>query len=64
MLVLQAQEQGLQALGYRTPGEVFSEATALREEEATVGRWSPEADVVSYAGAAGPSLNSATILSN
>ena len=53
-----------QALGYRTPGEVFSEATALREEESTVGRWSPEADVVSYAGAPGPSLNSATILSN
>ena len=53
-----------QALGYRTPGEVFSEATALREEESTVGRWSPEADVVSYAGAPGLSLNSATILSN
>ena len=53
-----------QALRYRTPGEVFSEATALREEESTVGRWSPEADVVSYAGAPGPSLNSATILSN
>ena len=53
-----------QALGYRTPGEVFSEATALREEESTVGRWSPEADVVSYVGAPGPSLNSATILSN
>ena len=31
-----------QALRCRTPGEVFSEATALREEESTVGRWSPE----------------------
>ena len=53
-----------QALGYRTPGEVFSEGWAPQNEESTVGRWSPEADVVSYAGAAGPSLNSALILSN
>ena len=53
-----------QALGYRTPGEVFSEGRAPQNEESTVGRWSPEADVVSYAGAAGPSLNSALILSN
>ena len=52
-----------QALGYRTPGEVFSEGWAPQNEESTVGRWSPEADVVSYAGAAGPSLNSALILS-
>ena len=53
-----------QALGYRTPGEVFSEGRAPQNEESTVRRWSPEADVVSYAGAAGPSLNSALILSN
>ena len=53
-----------QALGYRTPGEAFSEGRAPKNEESTVGRWSPEADVVSYAGAAGPSLNSALILSN
>ena len=53
-----------QALGYRTPGEVFSEGREPQNEESTVGRWSPEADVVSYAGAAGPSLNSALILSN
>ena len=53
-----------QALGYRTPGEVFSEGRAAQNEESTVGRQSPEADVVSYAGAAGPSLNSASILSN
>ena len=45
-----------QALGYRTPGEVFSEGRVPQNEESTVGRWSPEADVVSYAGAAGPSL--------
>ena len=53
-----------QALGYRTPGEVFSEGRAPQNEESTVRRWSPEADAVSYAGAAGPSLNSALILSN
>ena len=53
-----------QALGYRTPGEVFSEGQAPQNEESTVGRWSPEADVVCYAGAAGPSLNSTSILSN
>ena len=53
-----------QALGYRTPGEVFSEGRAPQNEESTVRRWSPEADVVSYAGTAGPSLNSALILSN
>ena len=53
-----------QALGYRTPGEEFSEGWAPQNEESTAGRWSPEADVVSYAGAAGPSLNSTLILSN
>ena len=54
-----------QALGYRTPGEVFSEGPApLNNEESTFGRRSPEADVVSYPGAAGPSLNSALIPSN
>ena len=53
-----------QALGYRTPGEVFSEGQAPQNEESTVGRWSPEADVVCYAEAAGPSLNSTSILSN
>ena len=48
----------------KTPGEVFSEGRAPQDEESTLRRWSPEADVVSYAGAAGPSLNSALILSN
>ena len=52
-----------QALGYRTPGEAFSEGRAPKNEESTAQRWSPEADVVSYAGAAGPSLNSPLILS-
>ena len=45
-------------------GTVFPEGQAPQNEESPVGRWSPEADVVSYAGAAGPSLNSALILSN
>ena len=53
-----------QALGYRTPGEVSSEGQAPQNEDSTVGRWPPEADAVSYVGAAGPSLNSALILSN
>ena len=53
-----------QALGYRTPGKVSSEGRAPQNEESTVGRWPPETDVVSYVGAAGPSLNSALILSN
>ena len=53
-----------QALGYRTPGEVFSEATALREEESKKRRCSPEPVVVSSAEVAGLSLNSALILSN
>ncbi len=53
-----------QALGYKTPGEVFSEDTAPQNEESAAERWSPEADVVSYAGAAGPSLSSTLILSN
>ena len=52
------------ALGYRTPGEVFSEGPAPQDEESTDERWSPEAEVGSYAGAAGPSLNSTLILSN
>ena len=36
-------------------GSVLSEP-GTRGEDSTVGRWSPEADVVSYAGAVGPSL--------
>ena len=53
-----------QALGYRTPGEVFSEATALREEESKTRRCSPGPVLVSLAQVAGLSLNSAPILSN
>ena len=53
-----------QALEYRTSGEVFSEATALREEESKKRRCSPEPVLVSSAAVAGLSLNSAPILSN
>ena len=53
-----------QALGYRTPGEVFSEATAFREEESKERSCSQGPVLVSYGGATGPSLNSALILSN
>ena len=53
-----------QALGYRTPGEVFSESTALREEESKKRSCSPEPVLVSSAEVAGLSLNSAPILSN
>ena len=53
-----------QALGYRTPGEVFSEATALREEESKKRRCSPGPVLASLAEVAGLSLNSAPILSN
>ena len=45
-----------QALGYRTPGEVFSEATALREEESKKRRCSSEPVLVSSAKVAGLSL--------
>ena len=53
-----------QALGYRTPGEVFSEATALREEESKKRRCSPGPVLASLAEVEGLSLNSAPILSN
>ena len=53
-----------QALGYQTPGEVFSETTALREEESKKRRCSPGPVLASLAEVAGPSLNSALILSN
>ena len=53
-----------QALGYRTLGEVFSEAMALREEESKKRRCLPEPVLVLLAEVAGLSLNSAPILSN
>ena len=53
-----------QALGYRTPAEVFHGDQTVREEESKDRRCSDGSVLGSYPGAAGPSLNSALILSN
>ena len=52
-----------QALGYRTPAEVFHGEQVVGEEESNGRRGSPGTGAVLLAGAAGPSLNSALILS-
>ena len=53
-----------QALGYRTPAEVFSRSSDTSPEQQTERGWSPGRALVHYSGAAGPSLNIAPILSN
>ncbi len=53
-----------QALGYRTPGEVFNGDSVPLADQSIERRWSPSRALVSYAGATGPSLNIAPILSN
>ena len=54
-----------QALGYRTPAEVFHQVTDVGEEGAVQARKSPiDQMLVSLAGVAGLSLNSTSILSN
>ena len=53
-----------QALGYRTPAEVFHQAMNVQGEAPEERRCSPEPARVSLAGAAGLSLNSTSILSN
>ena len=53
-----------QALGYRTPAEVSHGDQTVREEESKYRRCSDAPVLGSYAGATGPSLNSALILSN
>ena len=53
-----------QALGYRTPAEVFHGDQTVREEESKDRRCSDAPVLGSYAGVTGPSLNSALILSN
>ena len=54
-----------QALGYRTPAEVFHEGTNVGEEGAVKAKEFPtEQTLVSLAGTAGLSLNSTPILSN
>jgi putative transposase len=53
-----------QALGYRTPAEVFSCGSDTSPEQATERGWSPGRALVYYVGATGPSLSFAPILSN
>ena len=53
-----------QALGYRTPAEIFSGDSLPSDEQSIEKRWSPGRTLVSYAGATGPSLNLAPILPN
>jgi putative transposase len=53
-----------QALGYRTPAEAFSCRSDTSPEQQTGREWSPSRALVYYAGATGPSLNIAPILSN
>ena len=54
-----------QALGYRTPAEVFHQVTVVGEERAVQAKESPiDQELVSLAGAVGLSLNSTSVLSN
>ena len=54
-----------QALGYRTPAEVFHQVTDVGEKGAVRAKKSPiDQTLVSLAGAAGLSLNSTSVLSN
>ena len=53
-----------QALDYRTPDEVFNEDLVQSTADTKEGRWFPGRVLVSYAGATGPSLNIAPILSS
>ena len=54
-----------QALGYRTPAEVFHQVTDVGEDRAVQARKFPiDQTLVSLVGAAGLSLNSTSVLSN
>jgi putative transposase len=53
-----------QALGYRTPAEVFNCQTGDSSQEGAERGWPPKGEVISYMGTAGPSLISASTLSN
>ena len=55
-------QQPHQALGYRTPAEVFSCGSDTSPEQATERGWSPDTALVYCVGATGPSLNFAPIL--
>ena len=53
-----------QALGYRTPAEVFHGDQTVREAKLKDRRCSDGPELGSYAGETGPSLNSTSVLSN
>ena len=53
-----------QALGYRTPAEVFSGDSVQSDEQSKERRWPPTRALVDLGKTAGPSLNIAPILSN
>ena len=53
-----------QALGYRTPAEVYNRDLVQSAEQTAERRWSPSRALAYYAGATGPSLNIAPNLSN
>ena len=53
-----------QALGYRTPAEMFNGDSVQSTEHPTERRWSPSRALVNLGKTAGPSLNIAPILSN
>ena len=54
-----------QALGYRTPAEVFHQVTDVGEERVVQAKKSPiDQTLVSLTGTAGLSLNSTSVLSN
>ncbi len=53
-----------QALGYRTPAEVFNRVLAPLDEQSIERRWSPSRALVNLEKTAGPSLNIASIMSN
>ena len=46
-----------QALGYRTPAEVFNGDSVQSTEQLTERRWTPSRTMMSYTGATGHSLN-------
>ncbi len=53
-----------QALGYRTPAEVFSGDSVQSDEHSKERRWPPSRALADLGKTAGPSLNIAPILSN
>ena len=56
-------ERPHQALGYRTPAEVFNGHSVPTDDQSVERRWSPGIALVNLGKTAGPSLNVAPILS-